>query len=114
MYTTLFIFLVQELYFQFIVSHFEVRDKPVYDVLKSDVTNDCFKRFSPKINIATRTFCSLHVFCKKMVYAALAESAHALVDGVGISVDTLAEEACQILQHVGFGWLVSSLIYFVG
>jgi hypothetical protein len=43
----LFLLLVQKLDFQFIVSHFEVRDQPVDNVLKSDVTNNGFKRFAP-------------------------------------------------------------------
>lgn len=43
----LLLLLVQELDFQLIVSHFEVRDQPVDDVLECDVSNNGFKRFAP-------------------------------------------------------------------
>ena len=44
-----------------------------------------------------------------MVDAPLAEGAHALIDGVSISIHSFAEVAGQIAQHVCFGRFHSGL-----
>ncbi len=95
--------LLQQLLLKLIVAHLEVGNEPVDDVLEGDVSDYAFQGLASEVNFAGRTLCSLLVLAEEGIDASLAVSAHAFVDRVSVAVDSFAEEAGQVLEHVSLG-----------
>ncbi len=94
--------LLEKLLFKLIVTHFEVGNQPVNNVLESDISYHTLKGLPTKIDFTGGTFCPLLVLSKEGVNAPLAVGAHTFVDGMSVAVNSFAEEAGKVLEHVSF------------
>ena len=95
--------LLQQLLLEFIITHFEIWNEPIDYVLQGYVPDNAFEGFATKVYLTGRAFGSLLVLSEESVNTPLAISTHALVYCMSVTIDTFAEEASQILEHVCFG-----------
>ena len=72
--------------------------------MQCDILDDLLVNLPSNVGIAVGALVPRVASLKVAYYAVLAKSAHTLVDGVSITIHSLAQGALQIWQHLSDSW----------
>eukprot|EP00353_Schmidingerella_taraikaensis_P003297 CAMPEP_0185578188 /NCGR_PEP_ID=MMETSP0434-20130131/12266_1 /TAXON_ID=626734 ORGANISM="Favella taraikaensis, Strain Fe Narragansett Bay" /NCGR_SAMPLE_ID=MMETSP0434 /ASSEMBLY_ACC=CAM_ASM_000379 /LENGTH=173 /DNA_ID=CAMNT_0028195941 /DNA_START=211 /DNA_END=731 /DNA_ORIENTATION=+ len=80
----------------------ELREDPVCNVLQGDVLDDGIEGLATDLECAVWALAARGTFLEEIDDAVFTKGAHALIYCVGIAVNSLAQEAREVRQHLGY------------